>query len=353
MLSSSASYYSVLTKTKAKYGHRLWAKNYKDLVSVGSVAEITSYLKNRTHYAAVLSGVQESAVHRGNLEKLVFQKNLTDIQELCHFERSIGEHLFEYVVQKQEIDELLKFIQLLVAGHPEEYLLDVSYTFNQMTRLDLVKLSSIKNLRGLADFLAGTRYGKIMKRFAEQPVEQLDIPLLESALDRQLYHDTFEVLKKHFSGDAQRELQRIFSLQAELSDIRLIIRAKKYYGTRPDVLNAMLQGRTHYIPQRMMAPILEAKDENEAVQLLKKTHYARYIDKYGIDDVDAFAMRVLQNYSQRKIHLSIHAAVVMLCYVIYTEVERENITNIIEGVRYRLTPDEINRMLILSESEKG
>ena len=39
----------------------------------------------------------------------------------------------------------------------------------------------------------------------------------------------------------------------------------------------------------------------------------------------------------------------MISYVIITEVEVDDITNIIEGVRYGLTPEEIKPMLVLVE----
>lgn len=39
----------------------------------------------------------------------------------------------------------------------------------------------------------------------------------------------------------------------------------------------------------------------------------------------------------------------MISYVIITEVELDDIINIIEGVRYGLTPEEIKPMLVLVE----
>ena len=48
-------------------------------------------------------------------------------------------------------------------------------------------------------------------------------------------------------------------------------------------------------------------------------------------------------------HFSTHPMVVMISYILITEVELDDIINVIEGIRYGLSPEEIKPMLVLVE----
>lgn len=62
---------AILSKARAMYGKRLTAADYQALLTCQSVGEVAAYLKQRTVYAQVLSGVNELTIHRGQLESLL------------------------------------------------------------------------------------------------------------------------------------------------------------------------------------------------------------------------------------------------------------------------------------------
>ncbi len=351
MLSAKASN-SILTKARAKYGRRLTPKNYRDLVALGSVGDVAAYLKGHTHFAGALAGVQESALHRGNLEKLLKQSNLKDMDLLCRFESSVGEHLFEYIIMRGEIDELLRFIRHLAAGHPEEYILDVSYRFNHFTRLDLLSLPKCKNFRDLAGMLQQTRYGKMIQPFLNGQIEH-NMDNLESSFDRFLFKETFAMLERNFLGETREELRGILSLEAELANIRRIYRAKRYYDGDAKVLSRHLLPYSRFLSSRQQDALLHAADGAEVLSILRASRYKKYTARFDPADIDDFARRVLQDYCERKLHFSTHPAVVMACYFRFAENELDNITNIIEGIRYGLPPDRISSTLVLPEKGRG
>ena len=80
-LSSNA----ILSKARAMYGKRLTKENYNDLLNCQTVGEVASYLKSRTVYGKCLAGINESEVHRGQLEVALRQKLFDDYASLCRF----------------------------------------------------------------------------------------------------------------------------------------------------------------------------------------------------------------------------------------------------------------------------
>ncbi|MCI8360162.1 MAG: V-type ATPase subunit [Clostridiales bacterium] len=351
MLAAKASN-SILTKARAKYGRRLTPKNYRDLTALGSVGDVAAYLKTHTHFAEGLAGIQESALHRGNLEKLLRQSNLKDIDQLCQFERSVGDHLFEYIVMRGEIDELLRFVRHLTAGHPEAYILDMSYRFNHFTRLDLLALPKLKSYGELAAQLRNTRYGKVMKPFEEGKLDY-SMGNLESAFDRFLYGETFAMLERSFSGDTKKELTFILSLEIELSNIRRIYRDKRYYDGSAAALAEHILPYHCLLSPRQLEAMLRAADGNEVLSILRSSRYGKYAARFDPAEIDGFARRVMQDYCERKLHFSTHPAVVMACFFRFADNEVDNVTNIIEGIRYGLPPDRIGAMLVLPDKKEG
>ena len=62
---------AIMTKCRAIYGNMLSPAQYDELLRKQSVQEIAAFLKEKTSYAPALAGVQESTVHRGQLESLL------------------------------------------------------------------------------------------------------------------------------------------------------------------------------------------------------------------------------------------------------------------------------------------
>ena len=58
----------LLTKSRAMFGKRLTGQNVSELLNCQTVTEVAAYLKNNTHYSYALRNIDDSNVHRGQLE---------------------------------------------------------------------------------------------------------------------------------------------------------------------------------------------------------------------------------------------------------------------------------------------
>ena len=63
-------YSGIVTKIRAMKAKLLTPKQFEEIASLGSVPEIAEYLKKNTAYADVLAMLDESQIHRGNIEKV-------------------------------------------------------------------------------------------------------------------------------------------------------------------------------------------------------------------------------------------------------------------------------------------
>ncbi len=344
MINRSAST-AVLTKTRAKFGDRLKADNFKSLISMASVADIAAYLKSNTHFSDVLKNINESAVHRGNLESILRSKIYTEFAELCNFEKSVGDNFFEFITRYGEINELLSFLRYLNAGNPGEYLLNIPDFFNKHTPLDLVALSQVKTYEELLGFLSHSPYHDLFSLFETDEGKPLDIMNIEAALFKYLYNFLFNLIK-HSPRPARKELTDIFNMKAELDNIRRIYRSKKYFGVSKEVLIYQMLPYRYKITRQQMDKMLSAENSDEVIEVLRNTYYARR-HNFSEQNIDESCSVILYKYLSRKIRYTKYSSVAMACYFFLFEYEVDDITNIIEAVRYKVAFDEYKDLMMV------
>lgn len=340
---------AMLVKSRAKFGRRLTQHDYDEMLSCQTVGDIAAYLRSSTHYNVSLDGIKEAAVHRGNLEQLLRTKMYQDFAELCKFERSIGEHYFEYLMTKNEIDRLLVFLRYLIAGHPEKYLFTLPDFFSKNSKIDFVSITEAKSFSDLLDKIKNTDYYPLLLPFDIESAPP-DFTMIEAVLDRYRYQKACEMARRHFRGEEREELIKLFCITAELDSIRRIYRAKKYFDVSEDTLKAQLSDKSYMLNKRRRAELIGCESEADVLDILKQTKYRTFFDKNEFTFIDDFAARIKYDYCRKMMRFSPHAAVVMASTIVVFETEIENITNIIEGKRYGVDNDSIKRMLILERT---
>ncbi len=351
MLSTLASN-AILSKARAMYGKRLTEKEYKDLLHCKTVGEIAAYLKQRTAYGPILTGVNEKEVHRGQLEALLHKKLFYDFAALCRYEITVGEHFADYLLARSEIDQILHSLMLLMGGRSSDYLFSMPLFLDAHTHINLTALSQTKSYDDFLSALSGTPYQSLLSPFRPKPGKPLDMAAIENALSGFLYNRVFETVRKHSRGKAREELLYLFQTYIDFSNYARIIRMKKYYSMESDVIRSLLLPHGSLTPRQLDA-MLSAKTVAEVKAAMRATSPGKRMRKLEYREIDEVPLRVRLINSKHLIRFSVHPPVVMLAYIFLAENELYNITNIIEGIRYQLPEEEIVDMLIYSKKGKG
>lgn len=345
MLSTLASNV-ILSKARAMYGRRLTDENYKELLACQSVSEIASYLKNKTAYKNSLAGINENAIHRGQLESKLKQKLFEDYASLCRYELSVGEHFSRYLIMRSEIEQILHSIMLLEAGKPEEYLFAMPTYLNRHTHINLNVLSDIRSFEELLDALSHTPYRDLLETFT--PVKGIPINYtgIENTLYTYFYSDIFAIIDKYTRGETTKQLRAIFNSYVDLINYSRIIRLKISYSAGPDFIRSSLLPFGDISP-RLLNEMIEAETEEQVTAVMKKTSIGKRFLKIDHTYIDEIPNRVRYITCRHDIRFSTHPSVVMMSYTFLTQCEITDIVTIVEGVRYHLPPEEIAKLLIV------
>ena len=340
----------VLAKARAMYGNSLKVRDFSELLHCHSVSEIAAYLKNNTAYASVLSEINESTIHRGHLEMLIRRKAFNDYASLGRYDMTMAAQLPQYLLERIEIEQIISCLRYMSAGHTSEFFFSMPMYFASHTRLDLVKMSHSSSFAELLDALSHTRYYDILAAFSPKEDGRIRLTEIENALFSHLAKGMYSLIDQTH-GALREELTNLYGAQVDMQNVTRILRLKRYFNAEPDFIRANLLPNGRCLSPKIIEEMVQAPTADAVLELFLSTGLAKRIPETQRGFVHDLDHRAPYFNARRLIHYSIHPMAVLLSYIIITDVEVDDIINIIEGVRYGLEPEQIRPMLVLANEQ--
>lgn len=336
---------AVLSKARALYGKSLTAKSYEELLACRNIPDITSYLKRRTNYSGVLSDVSENSVHRVDLEQKLKYKLFIDFEVLGRYDISVGEHFFEYIISRAEIEQIMHSLMLLVAGKSGEYIRTIPDFFYSHTKFELKALANIRNYDDFLKIIKKSHYYKVLLPFKPKNGERLDLTRIETALYNHLYDIVFGIIDKYVSGKPKKKLKDFFNLYIDLSNLIRIVRMRKFYKLSDEYMMSVLMDNGT-LSKDQLKVFLDSPNPKQMMIDMKNTSMGKKWFSRGLDVIDKVPINMRYDWCRHNIRFSVSPPIVLISYIFLKEIEIHNVINIIEGVKYRLPPEQIKAMLI-------
>ena len=339
---------AVLSKARAMYGNRIKSNDYRELLNCNNVSEVALYLKYNTNYGAILSDLDESDIHRGELENLLRKRIFHDFAKLGRYELSAGEDLAQYMILRTEIEQIIHALILLISNKSEEYIYNMPTFFNKHTHVDLPSFSKVRNYDDFLAVLKGSPYYKILKQFKPEDSKKIDLNKIENALYTYMYDQIFNIVESYKNKSIEKELSEMFNLFVDLHNFVRVLRLKKYYKASPAMIKQSILPFGLFRKKHIQG-FIDAQTADEVIKVIKTTWLGGKLRNIKYNYADDVPEIMKYRKSRHNIRFSINPPVVMLSYIFLTEIELSNIINIIEGVRYGLSAEEIRELLIYSE----
>jgi V/A-type H+/Na+-transporting ATPase subunit C len=352
MMSSFASN-AILAKSAAMYGRMLTGQDYTDLLNCRSVSEVAAYLKTRTSYADIFEGVSTITIHRGRLEELLKKRLFMQYASLCRYEMSIGQDFYKYFIIKNDILQILSCVRLLGADRPGDYLFTLPAFFNEHTGLDLIKMATAKSFEDLLDVLEGTPYQKVLAPFRGVSLTSRSNLDIEAALYKYFYYELWALANKAFRGKRLEGVLDVLRIQADMRTLVSLYRLKNMLDAHEVLLRQFTFPGIGNLTDKQLTALVRAPSAKELLKSLEMTRYRNQLEESDYGYVEAATHRILYRWSKKYFRFSTDPTVVMFCYIYLAENEIENITHIVEGIRYDVPPENIKATLIGADSQKS
>lgn len=343
-------YRATVASVRAVYGRRIRPHQYRVMMSMHSVSEIAAYLKNTDAYSGLLADIEPSVVHRGYLEsalrRSVFQRYL----HFCKLEQLEHTPFFQFVIMDYEIREILKALQLL----PQQNDSYITMMFSWLSPYTAFSPEALAKARSYAEILAAvehTVYYDLLKPFCSEPQQPFPYLECEVALRAGSLEHLLEQAKRVMKGKNRNALEELIREQIDLINLINAYRLKSVFHADRETLHSMMLPVQGNLPKRICSALYDAPDADAFRRILMKTRYGRLLGNQGELPQHLQMERCFQmlrcRTARNALRFSDHAAVSLYAMHYLQEVEIDNLTTIIEGIRYQESTAYIESLLTL------
>jgi len=337
---------AIITKAKSLYGERLYPEDYEELLKFGSIAEIVGYLKKHHKYSNTLSDVDENSIHRGQLEDLVNKSYFDNLARLVKFISTTDRKFYELDMIRREIDIVLSSIRSVISGNIESSIRDLPMFFKQHSSFDIEELTKSLTMKSLMDTLKNTRYYELILPYYTDNSSEIRYSDIEHNIYLKYHEIALERINKHYKGKLRSQLMDIYQSKVEVENIIKIYRLKKFYNAdETEILNTLVTKGIR-MNRDKLREIINLKNPDDILNYLSKSDFNQYKGQDDYVYVEYQAGRIKYNLARRYMYFSKYPPIVYTVFLFLNEIEKSNIFNIVEGIRYDIDKEDIKKMLI-------
>jgi len=336
---------AVTAKVKTRFGKSLNAGDYKKLLSCHSIAQVVSQLKSTYKYKEILKSINETSVHRRQLEQVLRQNLFEEFAVICRYEIGVTAHFSRFIVRDFEIQQIIHFLTLLVAGNHEDYILSLPSYFEKHTDIDLAELAKAQNYEEFLSALSKTPYQKLLRDFKPNEREILDLTKIEDILYIFIYQEMYDIIEEHAGKQEKAELTNIFDNIIDYNNLIRIIRLKKYYKMdKHEIKKFILPFGT--LKESQINILCDSNSADDVVNIMKTFPQGKLIISLEYTHIGEIYLRARYNICRHNLAISTTPSVTAISYYFIMQTELLNIIKIVEGARYNFDREKLNTMLI-------
>lgn len=337
---------AIVAKAKSIYGKRLVDSDYESMAKLKTVPEVASYLRNHPNYSEILQDISPDSIHRGQLESLIRKNAFNHTLRLIKFVRVKDEGFYRLNLVRREIDIILEILRDMISDSFENTISDVPYYMKKNASFDLFEASQSRSIDELLHALEKTPYHEVLLPYSKVSNRDIDYVSIEHAFDLHYFDRTFAEIERYYSGKLRQDLENIYLSKIELQNIIKIYRLKKFYHADFATIKKTLIQKYSRISEAKLDELIRLPEPEAILQYLDKSEYQRFQDEKEYVYVEYFVERINYRLAKRFMYYSGSVPKVYAAFLILLGIETENLTNIIEGIRYGLSEPEIKKMLI-------
>ncbi len=339
-------YGALSSKTRAMFGKLLNHDDYRALMQKRSVYEVVSYLKANTHFRTILANVDEADIHRIKLEYILKHDLLNDYAKLLNFTNGRLKIFVNLLYTKIEIESLKLIFRVFEAGSIDQQVLEHSLLF--MANHDKLNIPKLALSRNVEEFLLGlkdTPYYDVLRPYASKSNETR-LFSMEMALDLYYLRNVQDTFKHLLNPKDAAIIKEFAGLESDAFNIFWIFRSKTFHHMDVEVIRSYTLPLIYKLKKSTMEALLEAKNLEEYVDILKDTYYGFLFKDSKESFIEHNYAEFIYRLHRTRFRRQPFTIACVISYLRMKEVELSNIISIIEGIRYRLPEEKIQSYLV-------
>lgn len=329
------SYSGLTTKIRAMESHLIPDEDYRRIAELATVGEVVTFLKKIPGYREVFEGVDETDLHRGEIERHLTDSIYWGFVRLYRFADQEQRKFLDLYFQRYEIFVVKRYLHRIEdhRGYVPK-LGAFDRFFHKHTQLDLERMSSAATPEELVQSLEGTDYYRPLARLLERgDITPFDY---EMTLDMAYFAKIWKLKDKLFSGQDLDSMTKSYGVKFDMLNLDWIFRSKKYYHLDHAEIYAMLIPMHHRLKKEEITGLVEASTVEEFEALLARTYYAQKYERLTSDTIEELYAAILRSTLAKEARNHPYSPVSLYSYLYRKEHEIDRLTTALECIRYHL-----------------
>ncbi|MDR2750111.1 MAG: V-type ATPase subunit [Clostridiales bacterium] len=336
-------YAGVNAKIQAMKGRLLDAGDYGALCAQPTVGAVAEKLRESPSYQSALSYLEGDELHRGMIEQSLMLSLAADFRNIYNF---IGDFKIRRYLSALFLNFELGIIKKLLCMVYDER--DIGSVFtDELSRLlgdDLeVDIGKLKNSKTVPEFIDNLKGTGMHSMLASAYTEQRSLFEMETQLDLYYYMNLSKSQTKWLAGGDLAAMAEIKGIEVDLRNIMWVWRLKSYYKLPDIMIYAHLIPLSKRLRKEALVAMVQAKSVPELESLIAQSPYAGVFD--GKESLEMSFGREMARVYKRALAMRPNSLAAASLYLFAKEAEVSNIVSVVEGVRYKLAPEEIMKFL--------
>ncbi|NLZ47133.1 MAG: V-type ATPase subunit [Clostridiales bacterium] len=337
---------ATVAKIRSINGSMITSDQLLDLAGKKNVSDVAQILKTNRIYRDELEGIDITKIHRGYLEQLIEKSCFQLYVKLCKFQQLNRIPFYNYNISKHEIEQIMSMINDINSNVTGTFINTLPKFVEDNSSIPFIELAKCETFDELVDVLKHTPYAGILKSVPLKPNGMIAARQSEQRLYTYYFNTLLKSINKDFSSQDAKTLSDYLKKDIDLTNMTNAYRLKTYYKYSSDHIKVRMLPFTK-IGSPAMNAIYEASTSEDMLELIGKTPYFSLKKPPDPNMIEHSIDNIKHLLSKRLIATSQSAPVVMYAFLNICLFEVENLTNIIEGIRYQMPQTEIQKLLII------
>ena len=335
---TSLKYPSINTKLKAMYSNKLSIDEFSELIKQPDSERALLYLKS---IKEDFKSLPEDA-DRIEIETQLDKNLIKDIQKIERLLSDNSKYYLKNFLSKYEIRCIKSvFRKIYSRSILDEDLDNVGIWTNSIFK----EINGINNVTDFEEFLnliKKTPYYKIFMPYIGKDIKDINIFQIENQLDI-IY---FKTMMKISIDKKNLVLKDNIGTQIDLENIVWIYRTKKYYHFSEEEIRKTIVDYFYKISKEDIIKLINSSDYNEFEKVLSNTVYKKLVTG-NEKKLEQMVSIYLYEKDKKIFRRNMFDVNFIYAYIDIVDAENNDITNIIEGIRFNLKREEILQKLVV------
>lgn len=336
MLNSTMKYGALRAKVMAMTARLLTADDWARLCQCGTLLDMTGYLRSQSGWSGIFTEIpaaSAAAVYSSAVRKRV----LDEYEKLYRFSSLADKRMLLITLRRFEYEYLLSELRRISSGEFSIYTPEPAPFLKAHSTIDL---DAVRRSDSYPSFLAAVQGSIFYDSLAALPIdESTGLPLYSSAAivcANDYYRAAFAFMKHKASPGSRKYLIELIGSEADAVNIVSVLRLLRSFRSSLDNAHALLIPIHYRLTGDILDQLITQTGETEAVEYLRTTPCARYVEDYDVSKLDSMAEKAMAAMCRRLIHASEPDIYIPLAYLILLDQEAKKLTRLIEASLYGL-----------------